>query len=142
MRSLVKLQPAKSVPALKWPWPLPEDVTFTICCIAGREASASLRIALGKRQSASAPKKATFYEAFTYWDWHGISIDDRSAREKCQRFWEYRRGFHFDGKIFGYPTPKERWNIFKQQIEKYPKREEWVEKIAVAHWMRREDVLW
>jgi hypothetical protein len=126
------------------PWPLPNTATKSICILAGREASAVLCIALGKHSGASVAHHATHYEPFAFWDWHGVHPDDTYAREwKRQRMWEHHRGFTVDGlHVCGYPTPRERWARFKEGIESHTAREKWVERIAVAHWMGAEDVLW
>ncbi|KAF1917465.1 hypothetical protein BDU57DRAFT_528088 [Ampelomyces quisqualis] len=125
-------------------WPLPNWITKSICLRAGREASAALCIALGKHTGASAAHEATYHEPFTYWDWHGLGPDDTYAREwKRQRMWEHQRGFVVDGtKIYGYPTSRERWRKFKEDLDAHPWKKQWVKMIAVAHWMEMEDLYW
>jgi hypothetical protein len=126
------------------PWPFPEKLTKTICLVAGREASAALHIALGKYNGASAAHQAIYYEPFTYWDWHGVHPDDIYARDwKRQRFWEHARGFVGPEKqAWGYPTSRERWARFKGDVEKNGAKKWWVKRIAVAHWMDEEDLVW
>jgi hypothetical protein len=126
------------------PWPLPNKCTKTICLLAGREASAALCIALGKHPAATIALEAFHYEPFTYWDWHGVSPDDTYARDwKGQRMWEYQRGFVVSGtQAFGYPTPRKRWETFKECVLKIDFECWWVKKIAVAHWMRMKDIEW
>lgn len=126
------------------PWPLPNWITKSICLRAGREASAALCVALGKHTGATAAHEATYYEPFTYWDWHGLGPDDTYAREwKSQRMWEHQRGFVVDEtKAYGYPTSRERWMKFRGDMEAHPWKRDWVTRIAVAHWMEMEDLYW
>ncbi|KAH7408751.1 hypothetical protein DE146DRAFT_675740 [Phaeosphaeria sp. MPI-PUGE-AT-0046c] len=126
------------------PWPLPNRVTKTICIVAGRDASSALCIALGKHTAASVAHETTYHEPFTYWDWHGVHPDDTYAREwKRQRIWEHQRSFTVDGlHVLGYPTSRERWIRFQESMESHPTRRKWVKRIAVAHWMGSEDLLW
>jgi hypothetical protein len=124
-------------------WSLPNHVTKQICLLAGREASAALRIALGRHPGATAAIEATFHEPFTYWDWHGVSADDSYAKKwKRQRIWEHDRGPQVNGTVYGYPTPRERWQAFKSNVETDRKRVRWVKRIAVAHWMIMENLNW
>jgi hypothetical protein len=51
-----------------YPWPFPDRCITIICGYAGREASAALCIALGKKTGALAAHQATNYEPSTYWD--------------------------------------------------------------------------
>ncbi|KAH5407362.1 hypothetical protein HBI46_188360 [Parastagonospora nodorum] len=121
-------------------WRLPNTITKSICLLAGREASTALRIALGGHVAANAAHEATYYEPFTYWDWHGVAPDDTYAREyKRQRMWEHHGGFEVNGLAHGYPTPRERWEAFKKNVEMDRR---WVKKIAVAHWMDIHDLDW
>ena len=128
------------------PWPLPNTVTAGVCLLAGREASAALRIALaqGKHAGATAAHEPIFYEPFTYWDWHAVGPDDTYARDhKRQRVWEHQRGFVVnDATPYGYPTSRERWAAFKREIEKEERRKTWVKRIAVANWMDAKDLVW
>lgn len=125
------------------PWPLPNHITKSICLLAGREASAILRTALGRHTGATAAHEATYYEPFTYWDWHGVLLDDTYAREwKRQRIWEYSAGFTVGEQVLGYPTPKERWQAFKINVETHRMRCCWVKRIAVARWMDLNDLYW
>lgn len=126
------------------PWPLTNEITFAICFLAGREASAALCIALCKHTGASVAHEATYYEPFAFWDWHGVHPDDTYAREwKSQRVWEYHRGFSYDAlHMFGYPTAREIWARFKDDLNNHPAKTEWVKSIAAAHWMGTEDLLW
>jgi hypothetical protein len=125
-------------------WPLPEKITKTICLLAEREASAALCVALGKHNGASAAHQATYHESFTFWDWHGVGPDDTHARNwKRQRIWEYRRGFVVSGtQASGYRTSRERWQTFKRDVRENGAKQRWVKKIAVAHWMDFEDLMW
>lgn len=126
------------------PWPLPNTITESICILAEREASAALCIALGKHSGATATHQATYHEPFTFWGWHGVHPDDTYAREwKSQRMWEHQRGFTIDGlHVYGYPTSRERWARFKKDMTHNAAKREWVKKLAVAHWMGSEDLLW
>lgn len=128
------------------PWSLTKAITTTVCLLAGREASAALHIALalGKHTVAPAALEPVFHVPFTYWDWHGVGPDDTKARDrKRQRFWEHQRGFVVNGTTsYGYPTSRERWESFKQQIGKDKRRKKWVKKIAVASWMEAKDLTW
>ncbi|KAL5115353.1 hypothetical protein ACEQ8H_006729 [Pleosporales sp. CAS-2024a] len=127
------------------PWPLKETITKSICLMAGREASAALRIALGKHKMKDIAHEATYYEPFTFWDWHGVGPTDTYARQwKCQRLWEHHRGFEVNGTPFGYPTSKERWEAFKKNVlnVQESQRKAWVKRVAVAHWMTAEDLQW
>lgn len=130
-------------------WPVPDEVTSTICRHAGREASAALYIALYKNrangQGASSTLEAIYYEPFTYWDWHSVHPDDDSAsKQKRQLLWERQRGFQksVHDKKEGYPSPREAWKQFQARIHLNPKRIPWVKRIAVAHWMNVQDVKW
>jgi hypothetical protein len=127
-----------------WPWPLSEEITRTICLLAGREASAALHIALGKHSGASAAQQATYLEPFTYWDWHDIHPDDTYARDwKRQRVWEHQSGFMGPGpQASGYPTSKDRWEAFKNDVQNNAAKRDWVKRIAVAHWMVLDDFIW
>jgi hypothetical protein len=125
------------------PWPLPNHITKSICLLAGREASAILRIALGKHTGAIAAHEATYYEPFTYWDWHGVPPNDTYARKwKRQRIWEYNTSFTVNDRAFGYPTPRERWEAFKSNVGADLRRTQWVKRIAVANWMDLDDMRW
>jgi hypothetical protein len=126
-----------------YPWPLPNHITKQICLLAGREASAMLRIALRKQTAAAAAQEATYHEPFTYWDWHGVPPDDTYAREwKRQRVWEYNTSFTVEQSVLGYPTPRERWEAFKSCVGMDLRRVQWVKRIAVANWMGIEDLYW
>jgi len=122
-------------------WPIPDEITFTICHYAGREASAALRIALGNTNGASAALEALFWEPLTYWDWHALPRHHDTAKKlKRQRMWEHRKGFKpVSGPWVGNPTSAERWEMFKQRVEE---KEEWsgtvdvwVKRIAIGYFM-------
>jgi hypothetical protein len=124
-------------------WRLPNTITKSICLLAGRESSASLCIALGWHVAANAAHEATYYEPFTYWDWHGVAPDDTYVREsKRQRMWEHHGGFEVNGLAHGYPTPRERWRAFMEKVENGVIDPRWVKRIAVAHWMSIHDLDW
>ncbi|KAF2030753.1 hypothetical protein EK21DRAFT_64688, partial [Setomelanomma holmii] len=129
------------------PWPLPNSITKLVCLSAGREASAAWCIALAavKHSGSSAANEATFYEPFTYWDWHGLAPDDDCARRlKRQRLWEHQREFDVNdtNNAYEYPTSRERWEASKKQVFNTPETNRWVNRIAVAHWMTIQDVTW
>ncbi|KAF2821393.1 hypothetical protein CC86DRAFT_359188, partial [Ophiobolus disseminans] len=128
------------------PWSLTQSITKKICRLAGREASAALHIALalGKHSLAPVALESVFHEPFAYGDWHGVGPDDTDARDrKRQRVWEHQRGFIVNGTIScGYPTSRERWESFKQEIGKDGRRKRWVKRIAVANWMEAMDLTW
>lgn len=125
-------------------WRFSNKITLRICRFAGREASAALRIALGKRPVARAAKHGTFYEPFTYWDWHGVAPDETYTSEnKRQRIWERERGFKIGSdRIYGYPSSRQRWHQFRASIEADPGSRRSVKRIAVAHWMTMDDITW
>lgn len=118
-------------------WLLPKAITKSICLRAGQEVSASLCVALGKHTAASAAHEASYYQPFTYWDWHGLGPDDTYARDwKSRRMWDHQHGFVVDRtKTYRYPTSRERLRKFRVDLEKHPKEKEWVKRIAVAHWL-------
>jgi hypothetical protein len=126
------------------PWSLANHITKSICLLAGREASAALCIALGRHTGASVAHETTYDEPFTYWDWYGVEPDDTYAREwKKQRIWEHQRGFVVDGAPpYGYPTSRERWWRFKEDVEVHQEKRLWVKSIAVAHWMDIDELYW
>lgn len=124
---------------------LPNKNITSIGLFAGREASASLCIALGKDTAkVEAAREALFAEPFTYWDWHEVLEHDATAKKnKRQRMREHRKGFRTETRGWqGYPTPRERWEMFKLSIEQKEARSSWVTRIAVAHWMYEEDLRW
>lgn len=124
------------------PWPLPTNITTKICFLAGREASASLCVALGDSESAAAARVGIYHEPFTYWDWHGVHPDETFSDLKTQLMWERRHHASSTGTIRGYPSSAERWRIFKRTVEAYPERKEWIKHIAMAHWMDDDDLRW
>jgi hypothetical protein len=150
-----------------WPWPLPAEVTKYVCNFAGRDASAALCTALGRSANAGGAREGMFCEPFTYWDWRGLPKDNTVAkRQKRQRTWEHQKGFKAGVSAWkGYPTSRERWEMFKRQIEdqetknriqiekdkklgliaegmEVSEKDKWVKTIAVAHWMEIEDLRW
>lgn len=103
--------------SLQSSWRFSNELTLAICRFAGREASAALRIALGKRPIALVAKHGILYEPFTYWDWHDVAPDEVYTSEK-------------------------RWRQFQAMVEANPLSRRWVKRIAVAHWMTVEDMNW
>jgi hypothetical protein len=103
-----------------------------------------LSLALFSTDAASAALQATYYEPFTYWDWHGVHSNDESAFEqKRQLVWERERGFTASGgEKRGYPSPREEWQQFRGLVEMYKARRNWVKRIAVARWMTVADMNW
>ncbi|KAH9866601.1 hypothetical protein J1614_008293 [Plenodomus biglobosus] len=129
-------------------WPFPNTITENICRYAGREGSAALFSAIGPwNNGGPVARKAIYYEPFTYWDWHGVPLDERFTNSrgfKRQLMWERQRGYRredCDGD-FGYPSPRARWQAFRTSIAIDPERRFWVKRIAVAHWMDEDDLNW
>ncbi|KAH8704584.1 hypothetical protein GQ44DRAFT_777949 [Phaeosphaeriaceae sp. PMI808] len=114
----VRPQPTQHVSSVTHPWPLSSQITRSIAYLAGREASISLYIALGRKESASAALEAAYSEPFTYWDWHGLPERNVFAKDFM------------------------RWDMFMTRIAEKPERVEWVTRIAVAHWMEMSDLRW
>jgi hypothetical protein len=131
------------------PWPLADELTTPICEFAGREASAALCIALGKRTGASAAHQAMYFEPFSYWDWHGAEdTAERHFETKRHRIWEHQRGFDVNGEWepHEYPGSEEVWRRFKEEVEEGSEegsiKGKWAQYIAIADWMDLSDIYW
>ena len=127
-----------------WPWPIPDEITTPICQLAGREASAALCIALGRRAGASAAHQAMYFEPFSHWDWHGAGLAEEHFDTKRHRMWEHQRGFKHNGQPVPheYPGSEEVWRRFKEKVEEGSVKGKWVKYIAMADWMETSDKHW
>jgi hypothetical protein len=125
---------------------LPETIKDRVLHYAGREAICAYRIAcqFGREEQYTEERyviENLYREPFTYWDWHNT---DRNFQEEDERkkllFNERERGFWAHGKLYtSYPSPARRWETFKNQLS--PSDFLFIKRIAVARWMRKEDIL-
>ena len=98
-----------------------------------------LRVALlNNHIGEAAASVATYFEPFTYWDWHGVSPDDGS--QGTQLVWRDCKAA--TGAPRGCPSPREAWRRFRAEVDRDPQRKGWVERIAVASWITVEDLQW
>lgn len=143
---------------------LKKGLKLSVLLFAGREAAAAFRIACPKgSEEREIATEALVYEPFTYWDWQTDDAKARYVREqeglqahtsiaagddrrKRRLLWERERDFWEahdpEDTSNTYPSPRQRWETFRDTIEREVYNCEYVKRIAVAPWMTAKDMEW
>jgi hypothetical protein len=122
---------------------LGDDIKHKVFSYADREAIFSYRIATGGQENHKPYIfENAFREPFTCWDWHDTDLTcEQDDKRKRRLFYERQRGFKAnDGQWSSYPSPRARWKAFKSSLDDVTRPH--VKRIAVARWMREEDMEW
>ena len=79
-------------------------------------------------------------EPFTYWDWQGYAEHDEDVQTR-RLLWEREKSF---SEVAGhkFPTSRERWEAFKSHVNSGLYDARFTKKIAMARWMRKDDLQW
>ncbi|KAH7125494.1 hypothetical protein B0J11DRAFT_461844, partial [Dendryphion nanum] len=124
--------------------PLPTNILSKIFGYIGREGTFAFQIACGDQCIGSKPyiQENALVEPFTYWDWAGITQQDKEdSRRKRRVLWERQRGFRLDsGPWLNASSGRERWIGFQSII--HDANRYYVKKIAISHWMTLDDLRW